>query len=145
MAKAHRSRLCLLKIGLKSVLLTKVKPLRRIYLFIFLTTFLPDEFVLKKYIVALVIALNILLCKFNDAFKHTDTSVAVLINITTINKNVKIANIMIQLCLEMYGGSDISSVVDETISVAVKMLLSTLFDLRKTRSSKFTLNHIMMN
>lgn len=84
------------------------------YLF-FLRLFLSDEFVLKKYIVAFVIALNMALCKFNDAFKQTDTSVAVLIKITIIKENVKMANIMIQLCLEindMDDGSDISCVVE---------------------------------
>lgn len=34
---------------------------------------LPDEFMLKKYIPALVMAVNILLCKVMDAFVKNDT------------------------------------------------------------------------
>ena len=45
---------------------------------------LPDELVLKKYVVALVIALNILLCKFVEVLIRTDTNIAHLIKITTI-------------------------------------------------------------
>lgn len=51
------------------------------------------------------------LCKFNDAFKQTDTSVAVLIKITTIKENVKIANMIIQLCLEINDMNDESDIV----------------------------------
>lgn len=54
------------------------------------TLFLPDEFVLKNCIVALVIELNIRLCKFIDAFRHTDINVADLIRVANIKRMVKI-------------------------------------------------------
>lgn len=60
----------------------------------FIKKVLPDELVLKKYIVALVIALNILLCKFIDALIQTDTNVADLIRVANIIENVKIAKTM---------------------------------------------------
>jgi len=63
--------------------------------------FLPDELVLKKYIVALVIALNILLCKFIDALIQTDTNVADLTRVANIIENVKTAKTMIQVCREI--------------------------------------------
>lgn len=63
--------------------------------------FLPDEFVLKKYIVALVIALNILLCKFIEALIQTDTNVADLTRVANIIENVKTAKTMIQVCREI--------------------------------------------
>lgn len=47
---------------------------------------LPDELVLKKYIVALMIALNILLCKFNDALVQTVTNMADLTKMATISE-----------------------------------------------------------
>jgi len=51
---------------------------------------LPDEFVLKKYIVALVIALNILLCNIVEDFIQTDTNVIDLIIMAAIINKVKI-------------------------------------------------------
>jgi len=67
----------------------------------YLKKMLPDEFVLKKYIVALVIALNILLCKFIEALIQTDTNVADLIRVDNIIENVKTAKTMIQVCREI--------------------------------------------
>jgi len=57
---------------------------------------LPDEFVLKKNIVALVIALNILLCKFIEVLIKTDTNIAHLMKITTSKVTFKIAYIITQ-------------------------------------------------
>lgn len=50
-------------------------------------TLLPDGFILKKYTVALIIALNIPLCKFNEAFVIADANVHDLI-IQEISKNI---------------------------------------------------------
>jgi len=63
--------------------------------------FLPDEFVLKKCIVALVIALNILLCKFIEACIQTDTNVAYLITVAIIIKKVKTIKTLIQFFREV--------------------------------------------
>lgn len=56
---------------------------------------------LKKCIVALVIALNILLCKFIEACIQTDTNVAYLITVATIIKRVKTIKTLIQFCREV--------------------------------------------
>lgn len=53
--------------------------------------FSPDEFVLKNRIVALIIALNILLCRFIDADVHTDTKIADLIIMVAIISTVMTA------------------------------------------------------
>lgn len=52
-------------------------------------TLLPDELVLKKCIVALVIAWNILLCKFIDALVHADTNKFDLITAASTIDTVK--------------------------------------------------------
>jgi len=57
---------------------------------------LPDEFVLKKYIVALVTALNILLCRFIEEPIRTDTNIAHLMKITIIKAKFKTAYIITQ-------------------------------------------------
>jgi hypothetical protein len=77
--------------------------------------------------VALVIALNILLCKFIDAFIQTDTNVADLIRVANIIENVKTAKTMIHVCLEIVHPNkilDTSSVVEVLLSVDVNVLLS---------------------
>lgn len=51
----------------------------------------PDELVLKKYMVALVIALNILLCKFVDVLMKNDTNKAVLMNVAITMAKIKTA------------------------------------------------------
>jgi dolichol kinase len=45
---------------------------------------LPDEFVLKKYIAALTIELNILLCKFIEELIQTDTNTVGLVTTNTM-------------------------------------------------------------
>lgn len=56
---------------------------------------------LKKYIVALVIALNILLCKVIEHCIETDTNVKDLMKVNAIAINVKTANIRKQASLEI--------------------------------------------
>lgn len=103
--------------------------LKSIYTLTFcIQIFLPDEFVLKKYIVARVIALNILLCKFIDALIQTDTNVADRIRVASIMANVKTAKTMIQVCREIDHHSsllDIVSVKDVLLSGVMNVLLST--------------------
>jgi len=101
--------------------------------------------VLKKYIVALVIALNILLCKFIEALIQTDTNVADLIRVANIIVNVKTAKTMIQVCREIVHHNnllEIILVVDVVVlllSVGINLLSFTLLVLRKTSSSRLTL------
>jgi hypothetical protein len=101
--------------------------------------------VLKKYIVALVIALNILLCRFIDALIQTDTNVADLTRVANIIENVKTAKTMTQVCREIVHHNnllDITSVVDIVVlllSLDVNKSSFTLLVLRKTSSSKLTL------
>lgn len=100
---------------------------------------------LKKYIVALVIALNILLCKFIEALIQTDTNVADLIRVANIIVNVKTAKTMIQVCREIVHHNnllEIILVVDVVVlllSVGINLLSFTLLVLRKTSSSRLTL------
>lgn len=68
------------------------------YIYIFF--FLPDELVLKKRIVALVMELNILLCKFIEARMQTDTKVAVLRAVNNIRDNVRPEKTKMQVCRE---------------------------------------------
>jgi hypothetical protein len=56
--------------------------------------------VLKKYIVALVIALNILLCRFIEDFIQTDTNTTNLMRVATMIMKVKIPKTVKQVCLE---------------------------------------------
>jgi len=101
--------------------------------------------VLKKYIVALVIALNILLCRFIDALIQTDTNVADLTRVANIIENVKTAKTMTQVCREIVHHNnllDITLVVDVVVlllSLDVNKSSFTLLVLRKTSSSKLTL------
>jgi len=109
-----------------------------------LKLFLPDELVLKKYIVALVIALNILLCKIIDAFIQTDTNVADLMSVANIMENVNIAKTITQICREIVHQNsvlDILAVVVDVpfVFVAINVMLPALFSLRKTCSSRLTL------
>lgn len=100
---------------------------------------------LKKYIVALVIALNILLCRFIDALIQTDTNVADLTRVANIIENVKTAKTMTQVCREIVHHNnllDITLVVDVVVlllSLDVNKSSFTLLVLRKTSSSKLTL------
>jgi hypothetical protein len=94
-----------------------------------ITINLPDEFVLKKFIVALVITLNILLCKFKDAFIQTNTNIVDLMRVANIIINVITAKTMKQAFLEIVhqsNVSDISLVVNVLFSAAVNILLFTL-------------------
>jgi len=105
---------------------------------------LPDELVLKKYIVALVMALNILLCKIIDAFIQTDTNVADLMSVANIMENVNIAKTMTQICREIVHQNNILDILAVIVDVlfmfvAINIILSALFSLRKTCSSKLTL------
>lgn len=63
--------------------------------------FLPDEFMLKKYIVALVIALNILSCKVFEHCIKTDTNMMDLIKVNAITIKVKIAKTRKQVSREI--------------------------------------------
>lgn len=100
--------------------------------------FLPDEFELKKYIVDLVIALNILLCKFIDALVLTDTNVAHLMRVANIREHMKTAKTVIHVCREIAHHNkvpDVSSVdavlsdvyVNVLLSIALNVLISTIF------------------
>lgn len=73
--------------------------------------------------VALVIALNILLCKLMEALIKTDTNVADLISVATIIEKVKVAKTITQDCRVIFNpkiGSDESSLkfdVDVVLSL----------------------------
>lgn len=95
--------------------------------------YLPDEFVLKKYIVALVIALNILLCKFEDALIQIVTNVVDLIRAAATVAKVKTTKTIIQVCLDIVHHNKVSV---EPIFSEVDVLLfvdnAVTFELRKT-------------
>lgn len=74
---------------------------------------------LKKYIVALVIALNILLCKFVEALIQTDTNVVDLMTVETIVEMVKTPKTIIQVFREIVHPNILSS----ESSVIVDVLL----------------------
>jgi len=61
---------------------------------------LPDGFLFKKSIVDLVIALNILLCKFVDAVVHTDTNNVDSTKVANMIKIVNAANTKTQVFLD---------------------------------------------
>jgi len=63
-------------------------------------SFLLDGFLFKKFIVDLVIALNILLCKFVDAVVHTDTNKVDSTNVANMIKIVKAAKTTTQVFLD---------------------------------------------
>lgn len=88
---------------------------------------MPDEFVLKKYIVALVTAPNILLCKFVEAFVQIDTNVADLIKVAIIIEKVKIANTITQLCR---GIDHDASVKNDSTGTNVLFAVDISFSLR---------------
>jgi len=73
--------------------LLKIKQIRK--------SFLPDKFVLKKYIVALIKVLNILLCKFIEAFILIDTNVINLMVVIIIKNNVMHPKTFIHVCREI--------------------------------------------
>lgn len=75
---------------------------------------------------ALVIALNILLCKFIDAFIQTVTNVADLIRVANIIENVKTAKTIIQVCRDIVNPSIVSDIlsVDIVLFVLITVLLS---------------------
>lgn len=52
---------------------------------------IPDELTLKKYMVDLMIALNMLLCKFSEVFMKNDTSTAHLTKMNPIMEMFKTA------------------------------------------------------
>jgi hypothetical protein len=88
--------------------------------------------VLKKYIVALVIALNILLCKFIDVFILTDTNVTAFKNADNIIENMKTTKTIIHVCREMFHHNkvpDISSVVVILLFVYVFVPITTVVNL----------------
>lgn len=58
---------------------------------------LPDGFLLKKCIVALMIDPNIRLCRFVEDVVHTDTNKADLINVNIIIDTVIIVNTIIHV------------------------------------------------
>lgn len=58
---------------------------------------LPDGFLLKKYIVALMIDPNIRLCRFVEDVVHTDTKKADLINVVIITDIVITVNTIIHV------------------------------------------------
>lgn len=94
--------------------------------------YLPDEFVLKKYIVALVIAVNILLCKFIDALIQIETHVIDLMKVAIMSNKVSTAKTVKQVCRLI---DHHINVVDELFSVDVVSFSMS----RKTYSSRFTL------
>lgn len=84
---------------------------------------------LKKYIVALVMALNILLCRFMDALMQTDTKVADLIKVASIMANVKTAKTTTQVCrdIDHHNSVGVSTlVVDVPWSTVGNVPLSTI-------------------
>lgn len=86
---------------------------------------------------ALVIALNILLCNVTEDRTYTDTNVTDLITVAIIIIKVNTANTIKQVCREIDHHNNESSEFD------VLLLLCTLFTtLRKTCSSRFTLDKI---
>lgn len=95
-------------------------------------SFLPDKFVSKKNIVALIKVLNILLCKFIEAFILIDTNVINLMVVIIVKNNVMHPKTFIHVCRE---------IVIHQILLAVE----TLFLFWKTCSSKFTLNFWKVN
>lgn len=87
---------------------------------------------LKKYIVALVIALNILLCKFIEALIQIETHVIDLMKVATISNKVNTAKTIKQVC----------RVIDHHTNVVVELLSVNVMAfsmLPKTYSSRFTL------
>ncbi|KAE9538066.1 hypothetical protein AGLY_006038 [Aphis glycines] len=72
------------------------------------------EFVLKKYIVALIKALNILLCKVIEAFMWTDTNNTDLIAAIIIIIKVRVAKTVMHVCLEIDHHSNVFNSFSET-------------------------------
>lgn len=96
---------------------------------------------LKKYKVALVIALNILLCKFIEALIQIETHMIDLMKVAIISNKVSTAKTVKQVCRVI---DHHTNVVDELLLVNV-MAFSML---PKTYSSKFTLKiiqHLVQN
>lgn len=92
---------------------------------------------------ALVIELNIALCKFIDAFIQTDTNVADLTSVANIIENVKTAKTIIQVSRVIDNPkivSVVAPVVDVLLSVVVNKLLFSLVIVWKKCSSTLTLN-----
>jgi hypothetical protein len=87
--------------------------------------------VLKKYIVALVKALNNLLCKFIDAFILTDTNMADVMSVDNIIENIKMAKTIIHVCLEMFHHNMVPdlSFVAVVLFVYVYVLLTSAVNL----------------
>lgn len=84
-------------------------------------------------------ALNILLCKFMDAFIQTDTNIADLMTVDSIIENVKTAKTMIHVCREIDHHKNVSdsssSVVAVLLFETASVLLFTMFPLLKKCSS----------
>lgn len=86
---------------------------------------------LKKYIVVLVMALNMVLCKFTDARIQIDTNIVVLMIVVAITINVNTAKTSVQVCREIGNPNNVADIVASSSTGA--------FDLRKTCSSRFIL------
>jgi len=82
--------------------------------------------------VALVNALNILLCKVIEAFMQTDTNNTDLIAAMIIIIKVVAAKTLMQVCLEIDHHKNVFNALSETD-------VGTFITLRKTCSSKLTL------
>lgn len=84
-------------------------------------------------------ALNILLCKFMDAFIQTDTNIADLMRVASIIENVKIAKTITHVCREIDHHNNVSDTSSPVAAVLLfvtsSVLLFPMFPLLKTCSS----------
>lgn len=79
---------------------------------------LPEEFVLKKYILALIIELNIFSCNFLEAFIKSNTKKVVLTINTVIIENVKTVKIITQVSRDINHPNsllEVSSVLNDVL------------------------------
>lgn len=92
-------------------------------LFVFVS---PDGFLLKKLIVALIIEVNMRLCKFIDDVVHTDINKADSARTDIITESVSIENTTTQVCLDKithgFTISDESIVVDVLLLAGIECL-----------------------
>lgn len=81
--------------------------------------------------VALVIALNILLCKLMEALIKTDTNVADLISVATIIEKVKVAKTITQVCRVIFNPKIVSDESSLKFDVDVVLSLNNVAPLFK--------------
>lgn len=70
---------------------------------------IPEEFLFKKFIVALIIELNIQLCKFIDAVVHKEINKADSIKADKIIDSVSTANTITHVFLDSIHGKKYSN------------------------------------